>query len=85
MLAPYVKNCTAIFNELANILKIVLSPLPRYLTSCPDPEHALKRSGSDLRRTVISGTECLGKASGISCWHKESGTAGPKPPLVDGR
>jgi hypothetical protein len=44
MLAPFMKNCMAIYNELANIRKIVLSPLPRYLTSgcCADLEQAPK-------------------------------------------
>ncbi len=64
MLAPYVKNCTAIFNELANVPKIVLSPLSGSLTrGCSaDPEHAPNRSEPDFRRTIISGMERLRKA-----------------------
>jgi hypothetical protein len=32
VLAPYVKNCTLIFTELAEVPEIVLSPLSKYLT-----------------------------------------------------
>jgi hypothetical protein len=32
MLAPYVRNCTSIFTALADILKLVLSPLPMYIS-----------------------------------------------------
>ncbi len=64
MLAPYIKNYTAVFNELLNIPKLVLSPLPRYLTMgcCNDPEHAPNRAKSDFRRKVISGADRLRKA-----------------------
>jgi hypothetical protein len=64
MLAPYIRNCLAIFLELAEIPKLVLSPLPRYLTMgcCSDPEHAPNRDDISFRRTIISSAERLQKA-----------------------
>jgi hypothetical protein len=63
VLAPYVQNCTLI-TELAEVPKIVLSPLPRYLTRgcCDDQDHAPNRGDPSFRRTIISGAERLRKA-----------------------
>jgi hypothetical protein len=59
MLAPYVKNCTAIFTELAEVPKIFLSPLPRWHTMgcCDDPDHAPNMDNPNFSRTIISGAE----------------------------
>jgi hypothetical protein len=64
MISPYIRNCIPIMNELENIPKIILSPLPRYLTRscCPDPEHAPNRGEEGFRKKIISGAERLRKS-----------------------
>jgi hypothetical protein len=64
MLSPYIRNCLPIMHQLEDFPKIVLSPLPRYLTQgcCTDQEHASNRVEDGFRRRIISGTERLRKA-----------------------
>ena len=63
MLGPYIKNCLPLFEELKELTKIVLSPLPRYLTGgcCQDDEHAPNRHDAGFRRKIIGGLERLRK------------------------
>jgi hypothetical protein len=88
ILAPYIKNCTGIFSELANVPRLVLSPLPRYLTlgCCSDMEFALSRVEPDFRNKIISSAERLQKAiqnqllsNGVRNYKS------PEPSLVDSR
>jgi hypothetical protein len=52
MLSPYIRNCLPIMHQLEDFPKIVLSPLPRYLTQgcCTDQEHASNRVEEGFRR-----------------------------------
>jgi hypothetical protein len=62
MLAPYMKNCMLIFTELAEVLKIVLLPLPRDLTRgcCEDPDNAPNKGDyARIGTTTPSGEQSL--------------------------
>ncbi len=64
LLSPYIRNCLPIIHQLEDLPKIVLSPLPRYLTQgcCTDQEHASNRVEEGFRWRIISGAERLRKA-----------------------
>jgi hypothetical protein len=64
MISPYIRNCIPIMNELENLPKIILSPLPRYLTRscCTDSEHAPNRGEEGFRKKIISSAERLRKS-----------------------
>jgi hypothetical protein len=51
LLSPYIRNCLPIIHQLEDLPKIVLSPLPRYLTQgcCTDQEHASNRVEEGFR------------------------------------